>query len=163
MSDTDIAAAARRVAAKVREDGLFYMRDLLALLPILDAVAAGQDDSDRVERWARELCRISGFDPDAICRDAGDDSGPEWTFYRDDARSTIALADADAAGRVAELRIAAARARYLLDIRADPNDTAGHVAVAELDRCLAAAPHPGTFDGLAAAVRAEGEGVGHGG
>ena len=52
-----------------------------------------QQDAERVERWARELCRVNSVDPEARL---GNDDTSEWKFYRDDARAAIALADQEA-------------------------------------------------------------------
>lgn len=50
MPDTDIPSAARRAAYRLKEGAWPHLADLLALLPVLDALAAGAD-ADQVERW----------------------------------------------------------------------------------------------------------------
>ena len=80
MPDTDITSAARRVADDIREGNRPLPDDMLALLPVLDAVTAGRDDTGRVERWHAVLCG-------------------EIDVGRAVARAAIALADAEAAER----------------------------------------------------------------
>jgi hypothetical protein len=104
MSNPDIAAAARRLAAHARyatgDMRPVQSADLVALRPMHEAMAAGRDDAGRVERWAREMCRLDGTNPDqAMSRGRG----PWWTAYRDDAIGIIALADAETTARLSAI------------------------------------------------------------
>ena len=92
----DIPSAARRVAEDTRQGNRPLPDDMLALLPVLGAVAAGQDDAGRVERWMATLdpyiwgClstprkRIQMLDADGC-----------WDRLQNKARATIALAEAE--------------------------------------------------------------------
>lgn len=84
MPDTDIAAAARRSAYRLKEGAWPHLDDLLALLPVLDVVGA-EAGEDRVERWARAICKASG------------DRELAWEAYTREARAAIALAEAERA------------------------------------------------------------------
>ncbi len=85
MPDPDIASAARRVAEDIRQGNRPLPDDMLAILPVLDAVAAGRDDAGRVERWARAIAVAVGKLEN------------RWEWFVAEARAAISLADAERA------------------------------------------------------------------
>lgn len=122
MPTDDTASAARRVAEAIRADILPDHLSSGALLPILDAVAAGPD-ADRVERWVFFLLQVfddaspewakryvarAKVEPHRGDCPLAEHQGPitcdrcVWEDYSAKARAAIALADAEAAARVAE-------------------------------------------------------------
>ncbi len=100
----DIASAARRVAEDIRQGNRPLPDDMLAILPVLDAVAAGRDDAERVERWARAIAVAVGKLEN------------RWEWFVAEARAAIALADAE---RAAAEQTEFAKACADIDRRAD--------------------------------------------
>ncbi len=110
---SEIADAARRVADDIRQGNRPLPDDMLALLPVLDAVAAGQDDDGRTLKpcpfcgCPAELCTTADASPDrvgdfvVVCQHCGAQGPTTWEDnYAEsgwNARATIALADAERA------------------------------------------------------------------
>jgi len=57
-------------------------------------VAAPEVELERVERYARAICRAEGMDPDGCL-----EGSPDWMYREPEARAAIALADAEAVER----------------------------------------------------------------